>query len=122
MTSRGNANAPATLPRSARLTESRDFNRVFEQASRARDRYFTILYRPSEDGGPRLGMAVSRRAAPKATDRNRIKRMVRETFRHRRAALGPRDIVVIAKAPARDADRAELHRCLDRLWHKIACQ
>lgn len=120
MSSPGDEHAPATLPRSARLTESRDFNRVFEQASRVRDRYFTILYRPSEGAEPRLGMAVSRRTAPKATDRNRIKRLVRETFRHRRARLGPRDIVVIAKAPARDADRAELRRCLDRLWQKVA--
>lgn len=114
--------APVTLPRRARLTQSRQFNRVFASASRVRDQYFTILFRPSEVAEPRLGMAVSRRNAPKATDRSRIKRIVRETFRHRRAMLGPCDIVVIAKPSARQAERAQLQSSLNRLWQKIARQ
>lgn len=113
-------NAPAKLPRSARLTDSRDFNRVFQDATSVKDHCFTILTRENAEKQPRLGMAVSRRAAPKATDRNRIKRLIRETFRHRQDRLGARDIVVIAKAPARHASRAELNQRLRRLWDRVA--
>jgi ribonuclease P protein component len=112
----------AKLPRSARLTQSREFDRVFKDASRVRDRYFTILYRYSPEEQPRLGMAVSRRTAPKATDRSRIKRLIRETFRQRQYRLAPYDIVVIAKAPARHASRSELQGCLGCLWERLARQ
>jgi len=114
--------AASTLPRTARLTQGRDFNRVFQNASRVSDRYFTVLFRPNGGHGARLGMAVSRRKAPKATDRNRIKRIIRETFRHRRAEIGSNDIIVIPKPAAREATRTQLHRCLSRLWGKVAAE
>lgn len=43
---------------------------------------------------PRLGMIIPRRVVPRAVDRNRIRRVLREWFRLNRERLGSRDILV----------------------------
>jgi ribonuclease P protein component len=45
-------------------------------------------------GKPRLGMLVTRKHAADATQRNRIKRCIREAFRLEQEALGPVDLLV----------------------------
>jgi ribonuclease P protein component len=45
-------------------------------------------------GKPRLGMLVTRKHASAATQRNRIKRCIREAFRLEQEALGPVDVLV----------------------------
>ncbi|UEX78055.1 ribonuclease P protein component [Sediminicurvatus halobius] len=107
------------FPRSARLTRPAQYRRVFQGAERFADRYFTLL----AAGGapePRLGLAISRRVAPRAVDRNRLKRLVRESFRAQRAALPAVDAVVMARPAARHAGNAELAAALDRLWRRMA--
>lgn len=111
---------PAGFPRSARLTASADFQRVFSGAERVADRYFTLLIRPNALAGARLGLAISRRKAPRAVDRNRLKRIARDTFRRHRHCIGGCDIVLIGKPVARHASRAELNRSLERLWQRVA--
>ena len=69
----------------------------------------------------RLGMAVSRKAVPRAVDRNRIKRLVRESFRHT-SELPNMDIVVIARPAARGADSSTLRTSLERHWQRLAEQ
>jgi len=53
---------------------------------------FYLARRP--EGPPRLGVLVTRRHAALATDRNRIKRCIREAFRLEQARLGPVDVLV----------------------------
>ncbi len=48
-------------------------------------------------GHPRLGLAISRKVSPRATDRNRLKRMLRECFRTHQQALPPLDLVVVGR-------------------------
>ncbi|WP_017925564.1 ribonuclease P protein component [Thioalkalivibrio sp. HL-Eb18] len=108
------------FPRQARLLVGADFQRVFAEARPVRGRYLTLLYRAREGGdSPRLGMAIGKRNVRNATDRNRIKRIAREAFRQRRAALPPVDMIVLARAGAGDCDRralrSEMETLLDRL-------
>jgi ribonuclease P protein component len=60
----------------------------------------------------RIGVIVSKKNAPRAVDRNRIKRLVREAFRQNRQRFAGNDLVVLARrCPPRDgwgAARAEL--------------
>ncbi len=70
-------------------------------------------------GSARLGMAISRRHARTAVERNRIKRLVRESFRRRRAALPPLDIVVMLKAGTAGVANAGLRTGLERLWDAL---
>ncbi|HKJ94919.1 MAG TPA: ribonuclease P protein component [Gammaproteobacteria bacterium] len=93
---------------------------MFRGARRVGDRYFTVLLLENDTDGARLGMAVSRRTAPRAVDRNRIKRLVRESFRHWRTQLGNCDVVVIAKVPCREAGRPAIHLSLTGLWQRAS--
>ena len=107
------------FPRSARLTESRDFHAVFAGARRFADRHFTLLAAPGSTDRARLGLAVSRKAAPRAIDRNRLKRLIRESFRHQQGSLPPLDVVVMVRPLARQTESATLSAALDRLWQRI---
>jgi ribonuclease P protein component len=65
-----------------RLSRSGEFDRVYRDGSSHATRYL-VLYsfpRKTEDAGEvRLGVSVSRRVGG-AVDRNRVKRVLRETF------------------------------------------
>lgn len=62
----------------------------------------------------RLGVTVSKRVG-NAVVRNRVKRCIREWFRHARAELPyPSDIVVIARRTARGLSGREVATFLDR--------
>jgi ribonuclease P protein component len=114
----------ATLPRSAKLLKPFDFKRVFGKNVASSDRFFRIIARPSCSGESRLGMAVSRKVDKHAVGRNRIKRVVRESFRHRRAVMteqgGPvLDIVVLARPDSATICKKQLFQSLDRHWLKL---
>lgn len=53
------------------------------------------------DSGPRLGVIAGRHAWPRAVDRNRFRRLVRETFRLLQHRLQQRDYIVRARNPQR---------------------
>jgi ribonuclease P protein component len=77
-----------------RLTRRADFERLLRSGARRTLQGYTFITAVRDAGGPRLGLLVSRRHAPKAVQRNRIKRSIREAFRLERAKLGALDILV----------------------------
>ena len=84
-----------SFPRDVRLYESREFDRVFRAAAiRARHGALRLSAVANRMHTARLGLVVGKRALPKAHDRNRAKRVLRETFRRRRESLPALDIVV----------------------------
>jgi len=107
------------FPRAARLTTGAEFARVFRRSARSADPYFTVLAHFHDRGEPRLGMAVSRRTARSAVIRNRIKRLVRESFRHGCDRLPCADIVVISRPPAAEASNKTLTRSLEGHWRRL---
>lgn len=56
---------------------------------------------------PRLGVITTKRVG-KAVRRNRVKRLLREFFRHHKGNLPPKDIVIIAKQGAVHLKYAEV--------------
>jgi ribonuclease P protein component len=63
------------------------------------------------DSGPRLGVIAGRQAWPRAVDRNRFRRLVRETFRVLQHRLQPRDYIVRARNPQRgDPNGVEIEK------------
>jgi ribonuclease P protein component len=55
---------------------------------------YTFYLQQRNEGAARLGLLVTRKHAARATERNRIKRCVREAFRLEQTALGPIDLLV----------------------------
>lgn len=100
-------NARAGFPRHVRVRVRADFDRVFADAKRTASPLLAVhLLR--EPGAARLGLAVSRKVDRRAVGRNRIKRVLRETFRHLRPQLAPGSYVVVARPAAAAADGATL--------------
>lgn len=53
-------------------------------------------------GSARLGLAITKRVAPRAVDRNRVRRITREVFRHAAPRLGAVDVVIkLKRLPSR---------------------
>jgi len=106
------------LPRSARLCSGGEFKRAFETRKAHSNALFRVHYAPSQQ--TRLGLAVSRRVSPRAVERNRIRRQIRESFRHWREALPVADYVVVARPEAAGAETCRLRQTLDQLWQRFS--
>ena len=78
-----------------------------------------VLARRGVNPHPRLGLAISRRCAPRAVDRNRIKRIVRESFRHQVPELPAVDVVVLCTRESRQASTDRLRQTLAEAWERI---
>lgn len=102
-----------------RLTEAHEFQQVFARARRSADRFFTILYAAGTHSEARLGFAVARKKFPHAVTRNRLRRIVRESFRHQRTTLGPIDIIILPQHAAGKAANDELFASLAQHWQRL---
>ena len=81
---------------------------------------FTVLFRPNELQIPRLGLAIAKKHSRHATARNRLKRIVRESFRQHQALLAGLDIVVMNRPAAGSAKNEQLFASLDRHWRRLS--
>lgn len=77
-----------------RLRLSEDFEKLMKEGTRRRSAGFVFFFLPRSDGPARLGILISRRHAARASDRNRIKRCIREAFRQVHADIAPVDLLV----------------------------
>lgn len=136
-----------TLPRLARLSSPQQFQNTFSHGRRINAALFRLhvrlhlpLPRVTENPLPnaakpfnarralrakddanataRLGISVSKRVAAQAVERNRIKRIARESFRRQRLLLPPGDYVLLAQRDAANASSKALSEGLAALWQR----
>lgn len=123
---------PASFPIASRLIKPVEFKNVFEKPRVSSDDCFKVLARNNEKQFSRLGMAVSRQVDRTAVGRNRIKRVVRESFRNH---FGPRecrtqggnvdrsgnpaDFMVLPRRKAAKLSNRRLYRSLEAHWAKL---
>ncbi|MFA9459245.1 ribonuclease P protein component [Thiohalorhabdus methylotrophus] len=117
--SRLNGSVRSAFPQTARLKTASQFREVFNAGRKTVGRYFVVFQRQRETGPPRLGLAVGKRVG-NAVQRNRLKRLVRESFRHKQGPLSGRDLVVVARGTAAQASRDQLVQDLSRCWQRVA--
>jgi ribonuclease P protein component len=109
----------AGLPRDARLRRPGDFAALRTSSGRAGGRCFHMRFRENELGHARLGLAISKRVSKRAVERNRIKRLLRESFRRVRHQLPAVDMMVMAREQAAGVPGPQLLTELDGLWKKL---
>jgi len=108
--------------RHVRLLKPDEYSRVFKNPIRSSDRYLTILAVPSETEYARLGLAISKKNAKRAVDRNRIKRIIRESFRLVQHELPAIDLVIMAKPVTKSANNQQIHHSLQEHWNRLKKQ
>jgi len=106
-----------------KLTKAIEFKRVFNKPFISSDGCFKVLARTSECENSRLGMAVSRQVDKHAVGRNRIKRVVRESFRLNYSANRVNlDVVVLPRRESASMCNEKLFRSLERHWSRLENQ
>jgi len=113
-----------------RLLNASDFKAVFDDAPiRASHQHLLILSRTNNSGTaqdpnyptttPRLGLVIAKKNVRLAVERNRIKRIARETFRLQQDKLPGVDAVVLARRGLDSLNNIELHQLFNKQWSRI---
>lgn len=106
--------------RSLRLLSSREFQHVFDNACfKVHGKGLLALACANDLDHVRAGMVFGKKSMRRAVDRNRLKRLTRESIRLRQHWLPAVDIVVISKRGVADLDSETLQRQLDGMWRRI---
>ena len=107
------------FPKSRRLVCSPEYQSVIAHDCRSMDALFVVYAHGNGRQLGRLGVTVSRRVASRAVERNRIKRAIRESFRHQENILMGLDIVTITRGAAHNADTKLLFKSLKEHWRRV---
>jgi len=109
----------ACFNKHVRLLKPAEYSRVFRKPIRSNDRLFTILAVKNGMSHARLGLAISKKNARRAVDRNRIKRLVRESFRLNLNKLAALDLVVMARPETKQAENRQIIHSLQQHWDRL---
>ena len=104
----------------SRLLCAADFSPVFQKPdARVSNRHILFLARNNEHSTARLGTVVSRKNARLAVQRNRIKRIFRESFRVRQHEFATIDLVMLARPGLQNLSKKEVRQLTDRLLDEL---
>lgn len=103
--------------KSQRLLKKIDYDHVFNQAKRITTSEYIVLFRSNELGHARLGLALSKKVIAKSHDRNRLKRLLRESFRQTK--LPAADMIFLAKKGVASKTNECINTQLSKTWEKL---
>lgn len=106
-----------------RLLHASDFKSVFDGALyKVHQSGFMLLAVPSTHQNlshARIGLVIAKKKIRRAHERNRVKRLARESFRLHQTELPALDIVLMAKADAQNLPNEVLHQELVAAWRQL---
>jgi len=109
--------------KSNRLLNAQHYQSVFDHNEfRASHKNILILAKKNSLSQARLGIIVAKKNAKRAVDRNRLKRIIREQFRHNQASLAGIDMIVLSRPGLIGFDNADLSALLNKQLDKIKRQ
>lgn len=105
------------------LRESAAFEAVLRSGCRISSRSFVVRAIPNTTTHARLGIIAGKKAAPRAVDRNRARRIIREWFRAAAVDIGACDVTVQLRGDLRALPNAgvreELRGVLESLVRRL---
>lgn len=104
------------LPKKEIIRNTKIFQEVIREGMRCGGRYLMLYYQESDQR--QVGFAVPKRLG-KAVRRNRVKRLMRETYRMHRNELGRFRVVILAKEEAKDARLGDLEKDIERFIRDV---
>ncbi|QQD18295.1 ribonuclease P protein component [Spongiibacter nanhainus] len=106
--------------KSLRLLNASDYQAVFDQSRlKVSNAELLFLARHNSLPHPRLGLVIAKRNVRLAVERNRVKRVVRETFRQQQHHLVGIDVIVLARRGVDKLDNQRLHDMCLSLWRQL---
>jgi ribonuclease P protein component len=110
-----------TLGPERRVRKRADFDRLRTQGRSRTHPHLFLRVAPNGLPHPRYGVVVSKRVAPKAVERNRLRRRLREVLRRNPARAGW-DILLIARGGAARVGFAQLREAVLELERRLGVQ
>ncbi len=106
------------LRRAERLSRQKEIDAVYKRGRRWHGKGLRVHVKPNALVYSRLAISVPRRLC-KAVERNRWKRLLRESFRLNKAAIGPGlDVVAVPTRPPGGLKRADVEALLVELLQR----
>jgi len=103
-----------------RLLGASDFQLVFKQARyKVSCQYLLLLALPANGPYSRVGLVVAKKNVRFAVERNRVKRILRESFRHNQGLLPTVDIVILVRSGIGTLSNEDLRKKIDKLWRDL---
>lgn len=112
--------ASTGFSKSQRLLNAHDFKAVFDHADyKVSHGQMLLLSRKNQLNHPRLGLVIAKKNAKLAVQRNRIKRIIRESFRLHQHQLPAVDIIILARRGIDGLDNSQLQQIIAKSWQKL---
>ncbi len=101
------------------LSKENEFKRVFKAGDVFGNRVFVFYFLKNNKKENRLGIIVSKKVSKKAVVRNKVKRRIKEAYRHNEDSFTKGyDIILIAKGSIKDVPFSSLEKSLKHLFYK----
>jgi len=108
------------LPKANRLRNTREIEKVFRAGRGVKEGFLFLKFMENDLEISRFAFIVSKKTSPKAVQRNKIKRRLRDIIRKRMPRIKTGfDLVVIAQKGAGSAKFQEMEQAVVRLLEKI---
>jgi ribonuclease P protein component len=106
--------------KSLRLLNASEYQAVFDE-SRLKVSTAEILFlaRKNNLTQPRLGLVIAKKNVRLSVQRNRVKRIIRESFRLQQHQLPGIDVIVLARKGLGELDNKQLHETCNQLWQQL---
>lgn len=102
-----------------RLLSSSDFQQVFKRnCLRVSSPHILILAMLNDRQSSRLGLVIGKKNVQLAVDRNKVKRVIRETFRKNTFKISL-DIIVLARRGVGCLNSEQLNLLLNQSWCRL---
>lgn len=108
-----------TYSRSYRLVSKHDFQFVFAKPCKVTQKFMLALFRPNQQTVARLGIIIAKHHVKRAVDRNQLRRLIRESFRHLQAQLKGLDIIVLMRSEWCPLGTKLWRNEIDNLWQLL---
>ncbi len=106
--------------RTQRLLKAAEFQSIFDNTVfKVGDTQFVVLARPNNLEYPRLGLVIAKKKVRLSVDRNRIKRLVRESFRLNQLELPAVDILFLARQMVTSTETNIMRQSLEKAWQRL---
>lgn len=111
-------NTTATFPKTARLRKRAEFIRLSSARNKTTVRGFLVVWRENNLQTARLGVTASKKIGC-AVVRNRVKRYLREFFRHNRFGMAAVDVNIIPRRDSAQMTYSEIVHELNKAFRFI---